>query len=153
MFIILSVTSLPYFLLPSVIFGILAIAFFISHKNYKSKFIDQLIITPDQILGKRLNRSVNIPVNQISSIATAPFNGVRILTSSACITFDGLLNQMEVYHCLSDLLKKQQEHIQVKSTQNTVGFTEELIELKKLLDSGIITQEEFDAKKKQLLGL
>ena len=31
--------------------------------------------------------------------------------------------------------------------------TDELIELKKLLDAGIITQEEFDAKKKQLLDL
>ena len=30
---------------------------------------------------------------------------------------------------------------------------QELKELKELLDSGIITQEEFDAKKKQLLGL
>ena len=33
------------------------------------------------------------------------------------------------------------------------GYNEELIELKALLDSGVITQEEFDAKKKQLLGL
>ena len=29
----------------------------------------------------------------------------------------------------------------------------ELKELKELLDAGIITQEEFDAKKKELLGL
>ena len=28
-----------------------------------------------------------------------------------------------------------------------------LVKLKELLDSGILTQEEFDAKKKQLLGL
>ncbi|MBD8522312.1 SHOCT domain-containing protein [Lysinibacillus fusiformis] len=31
--------------------------------------------------------------------------------------------------------------------------TEELIKLKELLDVGILTQEEFDAKKKQLLGI
>ena len=30
---------------------------------------------------------------------------------------------------------------------------EEIKDYKSLLDSGIITQEEFDAKKKQLLGL
>jgi len=29
----------------------------------------------------------------------------------------------------------------------------ELVELKKLLDAGIITQEEFDAKKKEILKL
>ena len=33
------------------------------------------------------------------------------------------------------------------------GKYSELIELKRLLDMGIITQEEFDAKKKVLLGL
>lgn len=41
------------------------------------------------------------------------------------------------------------EQIQEKSTMNT----EELVKLKDLLDKGIITQEEFDAKKKKMLGL
>lgn len=35
---------------------------------------------------------------------------------------------------------------------NTEKDLENLQQLKNLLDSGIITQEEFDAKKKQLLG-
>ena len=38
-------------------------------------------------------------------------------------------------------------------TAFTVSPTEEIKKYKELLDSGIITQEEFDAKKKQLLGL
>lgn len=39
-------------------------------------------------------------------------------------------------------------------TDNTVlGAAEELKKYKELLDNGVITQEEFDAKKKQLLGL
>ena len=36
---------------------------------------------------------------------------------------------------------------------NAVSYAEELKKFKELLDSGIITKEEFDAKKKQLLGL
>lgn len=36
---------------------------------------------------------------------------------------------------------------------NAAGDTEELKKYKELLDDGIITQEEFDAKKKQLLGI
>ena len=36
---------------------------------------------------------------------------------------------------------------------NNVSAAEELKKFKELLDAGIITQEEFDAKKKQLLGL
>ena len=39
------------------------------------------------------------------------------------------------------------------SNTTPVSTTEELKSLKDLLDSGVITQEEFDAKKKQLLGL
>lgn len=39
--------------------------------------------------------------------------------------------------------------------QNTpaISAADELKKFKELLDSGVITQEEFDAKKKQLLGL
>ena len=37
--------------------------------------------------------------------------------------------------------------------QQTTSGADELIKYKQLLDAGIITQEEFDAKKKQLLGL
>lgn len=37
--------------------------------------------------------------------------------------------------------------------RTVLGTAEELKNYKELLDSGVITQEEFDAKKKQLLGL
>ena len=41
----------------------------------------------------------------------------------------------------------------LKSKNSIVSPVEELKKYKELLDSGIITQEDFDAKKKQLLGL
>ena len=41
----------------------------------------------------------------------------------------------------------------IKSKNSVVSPVEELKKYKELLDGGIITQEEFDAKKKQLLGL
>lgn len=37
--------------------------------------------------------------------------------------------------------------------RTVLGTAEELKNYKELLDSGVISQEEFDAKKKQLLGL
>lgn len=59
---------------------------------------------------------------------------------------------------LEDISKE--EYLSAKNTENqkTVNPTplsaaDELKKFKELLDSGIITQEEFDAKKKQLLGL
>lgn len=36
---------------------------------------------------------------------------------------------------------------------NTVSSADEILKFKQLLDAGVITQDEFDAKKKQLLGL
>lgn len=38
-------------------------------------------------------------------------------------------------------------------TQKTESSADELLKWKKLLDSGVITQDEFNSKKKQLLGL
>lgn len=40
-----------------------------------------------------------------------------------------------------------------KKDVTTLGTAEELKNYKELLDMGVITQEEFDAKKKQLLGI
>lgn len=41
----------------------------------------------------------------------------------------------------------------LKNNVTTVSSADEIAKFKNLLDDGIITQEEFDAKKKQLLGL
>ena len=41
----------------------------------------------------------------------------------------------------------------VKTDKAAVSSADELKKFKELLDMGVITQEEFDAKKKQLLGL
>ena len=54
--------------------------------------------------------------------------------------------------CLSD------KNAQINNQNNAVNApkvseSEELLRLKKLLDENVITQEEFEAKKKQLLGL
>ena len=50
-----------------------------------------------------------------------------------------------------DTLKSRQKELY--SDISTVSVADELKKFKELLDMGIITQEEFDAKKKQLLGL
>ena len=47
----------------------------------------------------------------------------------------------------------QQADLTKEKPKNTADDTQELIKFKQLLDSGVISQEEFDAKKKQLLGL
>lgn len=49
--------------------------------------------------------------------------------------------------------KVQSEVAQPAPQSNNVVDTDQLVKLAELRDSGILTQEEFDAKKKQILGL
>ncbi|MGI6030792.1 MAG: SHOCT domain-containing protein [Eubacteriales bacterium] len=54
------------------------------------------------------------------------------------------------------LRKAQQEADEIHQNaggSQTISSADELKKFKELLDSGVITQEEFEAKKKQLLGL
>ncbi len=52
-----------------------------------------------------------------------------------------------------DILDKLQKDTQQPAPSAAVSAADELKKYKELLDMGILTQEEFDAKKKQLLGL
>lgn len=55
---------------------------------------------------------------------------------------------------LKDYIEKLQTHATSPVSLNTKGSdADELIKFKSLLDDGVITQEEFNAKKKQILGL
>ena len=155
LYVALSILSeMYYFLIATVVFELLALAFFIIYKyiapNQQSF---ELTITESRVIGKLKNNRVDLPINQISSIGTLAFNGISISTSSGKIEFPYLINREEVYNCLSELIRKQNQANNVVTTQASSTVSEQLIELKNLLDSGIITEEEFDTKKKQLLGL
>lgn len=54
---------------------------------------------------------------------------------------------------VSYIQKKIKEAKQPKTAAASTSAADEILKLKNLLDMGIITQKEFDIKKKQLLGL
>jgi len=54
---------------------------------------------------------------------------------------------------LTQMLAAQQQSEAAANAAPQISSADELAKFKSLLDSGVITQEEFDAKKKQLLGL
>ena len=147
------VTEMYWHLIATAVFELMALVYFLLAKFVipKAKTFE-LIITDRRVIGKLRNNRVDLPVSKISSIGTLAFNGISITTSSGKIAFPQLINRDEVYDCLAKLFNTQQDlNTNVKKT--TTGITEELTELKNLLEAGIITEEEFDAKKKQLLGL
>lgn len=90
---------------------------------------------------------VKILIQDIQSVAIAPMHGLRIKGQSFNKKASLVKNNTELYKILTGKI----EALRTSATTNSdVG---DLEKYKTLLDKGIITQEEFDAKKKQLLGL
>lgn len=118
----------------------------------------QLIVTNKRVYGKiAFGKQVDLPLDSISAVGTSILKGIAVCTSSGKINFLGISNRDEIYEEIKKILADRQE-IKVKTTAPTnitqaQSSADELKKFKELLDSGVITQEEFDAKKKQLLGL
>lgn len=100
------------------------------------------------------NAEKSIPLGNITSIdidSKFVFSTLKITTSGNVAVIDGvsvaIANEIKsiIEHLKSE--DKKPEHKVKTDTAN------ELRELKSLLDDGILTQDEFDAKKKQLLGI
>ena len=145
--------SAPVFYL-GVIFLLLAGFFFWQMSNGK------LIVTNTRVTGKAsFGKQVDLPIGKISAVALGAFRQLSIGTSSGNIRFWFIQNRNEVHTALSDIIAKVQTENANQKTDTPSAApiassnADELKKYKELLDSGIITQEEFDAKKKQLLGL
>ena len=117
----------------------------------------ELVVTNKRVYGKTLfGRRVDLPLDYVSAVGTSILKGISVATSSGKIKFFGIKNRNEIHNCLSKLLIDRQENKKATQTikqEIPKNETDELKKFKELLDMGVITQEEFDAKKKQLLGL
>lgn len=115
----------------------------------------ELSLTDKRVYGRiKFGKRVDLPLNQISSVGQGWFKSLAIATSSGTIKFWLLDNRQEVFDELSNLLSKfQKDNTTVIKQEISQSNADELKKYKDLLDSEIITQEEFDKKKKQLLGL
>ena len=112
-----------------------------------------LMVTEHIVKGKSIGgKEVSLPLNQISAYATKKWNStIVVATSSGLTKFALIANYKEIGDVLSKLISNRQENTAKAGSTNS--NMDDLVKLKNLLDSGIITQEEFDAKKNQLLGL
>ena len=117
----------------------------------------ELTVTDKRVYGvAAFGKRVDLPFDMISAVGTSMFKGISVTTSSGSIKFGMIKNRDKIHSEISKLLIDRQS----KPTANTTikqeipqSNAEELKKYKDLLDSGTITQDEFDAKKKQLLGL
>ena len=114
-----------------------------------------MTVTDKRIYGSTSwGKHVDLPVDSVSAIATNAFKGIAVATSSGKIVFNFIKNREEVHTAINKLIIDRQERKNTKSTVAVnVSNADELKKYKDLLDNGIITQEEFEAKKKMILGI
>ncbi len=115
----------------------------------------EIMVTDKRVYGKTIfGHSVDLPIDSISAVGSGMFNKIVVATSSGKIKFFFIENSPAVREEILQLLMLRQDEKKVESTSIIASSTvDELKKYKELLDSGIITQEEFDIKKKQILGL
>lgn len=118
-----------------------------------------LTVTDKRVYGRAaFGKRVDIPMDSISAFSSSWPKGISVASSSGRISFLMLKNRDEIYKCVSDLMIERQSKVSAAPVTTAPqaapsSATKELKNYKDLLDTGVITQEEFDAKKKQLLGL
>ena len=137
-----------------IMLGVVALIVGIIMKSNTEKC--EITVTNEAISGKLPHgKTVHIPLNQITAINRSSFNGVSITSIGNVSNFHCIENREEVMKAISYLLANpQQSSTQpAQSASANDSEAEQLKRLKDLLDSGVLTQEEFDAKKKQVLGL
>ena len=140
-----------------VLFGSLLISllFFIVYKGYLKS---TLTITEKNVIGRTLfGKKVTLPIYQITAYSIRSlFSKIIVSSPSGSTAFTLIENYEDIGNVLAKLINKRQEDTIAKSdvgTKNNSNNLEDLKKLKELLDNGIISQEEFETKKKQLLGI
>ena len=111
-----------------------------------------LTIYENAIIGKKINgETAQFLLKDIKSVETTKTQGLKITGAGIKYDIHLIENAEEMKNVMMDMLAKVQNE---KSVVAVAGSSaNDIKEYKELLDAGIITQEEFDAKKKQLLGL
>ena len=146
-----KILSIIYLL--SIVFIPLGIPCLVMYTGLKRQ---KLTITENSIKGAYgtfATRNIDLPIDSINSVSHIKNNGsLTIATSSEKIVFSQLSNSEEIVNLINELIRSRQANRGTATVVNSSSNADELAKFKKLLDDGIITQEEFDTKKKQLLG-
>lgn len=132
---------------------VLAIVGFMIYRRWAKV---QITVTTKRVYGvDTLSKRVDLPLDSITAVGTSLFSGLSVTTASGAIKFVMLKNRDELHKAISKLLVERQEKPHTTTIKQEIpqSDADELRKYKELLDNGVITQKEFDAKKKQILGI
>ncbi|MBP3329318.1 MAG: SHOCT domain-containing protein [Clostridia bacterium] len=109
-------------------------------------------IVEDSIVCKKGSKTKKqFMVRDIKSISFSGIKGLKIIGSGIKYNINLVKNREEIKNTIMSMIAESNQNTNIISAYDNSADT--LAKYKDLLDSGAITQEEFDAKKKQLLGL
>lgn len=132
----------------ALVFSALSVVFYIWMTGCK------IVVTNKRVYGVgAFRKRVDLPFDMISSVGSGLLNSLAVATSSGKINFWFVANRNEVFSAISNCLIERQDLLHSSGNAPISSHADELKKYKELLDGGVISQEEFDAKKKQLLGL
>lgn len=113
-----------------------------------------LTVTDKRIHGKLMfSKPFDLPLQSVVSVNTCLLKGVTVTSTAGKTHFFLVRNNKEVQTVISKLLEEKRPKASVAVSSAATDVVSELRKYKALLDDGIITAEEFNAKKKQLLEL
>lgn len=131
--------------------------------SVKSKVIlfdDKIIIYPEKTPFERqkeieifLSKLVAITVKEPGKILKdgyIQFETPGISFDKSTVSFSGKEKYSEALEFKNKIIEVMKRDSADKTTES---YVDELLNCKKLLDAGVLSSEEFEAKKKQLLGL
>lgn len=132
--------------LVSYAFLVFALAFTLLTKREAKK---ELVVYTDSVLCKLSRKKTKeFGFEDINNV-TIGKNALKLVGTGMKFKIANLKNAEE----LKSAIMEKKKMLRDKPDNANAGNADELKKYKDLLDSGVISQEEFDAKKKQLLGL
>ena len=117
---------------------------------------NHVIVTERTVYGKSFwGRTVMLPIQQITAVVSAKvYSRLTIVTTNGRVHFIMIGNHAKIALAIRTLISQVQEDTLVKKSVKALNEGPSLSEEEKLLgllNQDIITQEEFDAKKAQIL--
>lgn len=119
---------------------------------YNSDMKNEMIIDGDTVICKKGKKTIKkFMIKDITSVSSAGKNGLKVLGTGIKYQIKNIKNSDEIKAVImNNISSNKKAPAVIKKQEATPG---DIIKYKELLDEGVISQEEFEQKKKQLLGL
>ncbi len=113
----------------------------------------RITVTDKCIYGAgAFGRRFTLPLDSVTLVEHGKCS-VKVMTASKKFTCGRIKNADEICEKITSLLAQREEKAKTSENITVTDETDILKKYKELLDTGVISEEDFEAKKKQLLGL